>query len=238
MDDGEILRGPKLRHAAVITVVGYVLGWGVPFASFDILPKLFAAKDAAQTSQNIVAHQGLFVAAIFAFLLNFIGDVVAAWGLYVLLRPVNASVSMFIAWLRVVFATMGLAAVQNLVTAYRLLTRPEYLTALGQTQLDAQVQVAVGSFNSQFAFSLILFGVYLALLGLLIFRSGYIPRWLGIVLVIDGAGWCLMEAGRYLLPGIDLGFLFVTSFGELVLLAWLIGWGARLREPTTNRASS
>ncbi len=238
MNEGEILHGPRLRHAAIITVIGYVMGWGVPFASFYVLPKLFAADNAVKTSQNIVANQGLFVAAIFAFLLNFIGDVVAAWGLYLLLRPVNASVSMFIAWLRVVFATIGLAAVLNLVTAYRLLTRPSDLTALGQSQLNAQVQVAIGSFNSQFAFSLIIFGVYLILLGWLVYRSGHIPRWLGVLLVINGAGWSIMEAGPYLLPGINLSFLFVATFGELILLVWLIGWGTRLSEPTTNRASS
>jgi Domain of unknown function (DUF4386) len=238
MEQGEILHGPKLRHAAIITVIGYVLGSGVPFGSFYILPKLFVAKDATLTSQNILAHQDLFVATIFAFLLNFIGDIVAAWGLYLLLRRVNASVSMFIAWLRVVFATIGLAAVMNLVTAYRLLTSPDYLTALGQNQLNAQVQVAIGSFNSQFAFSLIVFGVYLMLLGWLTYRSDYIPKWLGIVLVIDGAGWSIMEAGPYLLPGIDLSFLLIATFGELLLLVWLIGWGTRLAEPTTNPASS
>ena len=120
MNEGEILHGPRLRHAAIITVIGYVMGWGVPFASFYVVPKLFVADNALKTSQNIVANQGLFVAAIFAFLINFIGDVVAAWGLYLLPRPVNASISMFIAWLRVVFATIGLAAILNLVTVYRL----------------------------------------------------------------------------------------------------------------------
>ena len=238
MSQGDILPGPRLRHAAIITVIGYVMSFGVPFASFSILPKLFVADDAAKTSQNILAHQGLFVAVIFAFLVNFIGDVVAAWGLYLLLRPVNASISMFVAWLRVVYAGVGIAAVLNLVTAHRLLTRPAALAALGQVQRDAQVHVAVGTFNSQFAFSLIVFGAYLVLLGWLAYRSGYIPRWLGIVVAIAGAGWIVMEAGRYLLPGVDLGFLFVTSFGELVLLVWLIGWGTRLREPATDRAAS
>jgi uncharacterized protein DUF4386 len=125
---------------------------------------------------------------IFAFLINFIGDVVAAWGLYLLLRPVNASISMFVAWLRLVYTAVGLAAVLNLVTAHRLLTRPAALTALGQNQLNAQVHVAIDSFNSQFAFSLIIFGVCLVLLGWLAYRSGFVPKWLGIVLVINGAG--------------------------------------------------
>lgn len=238
MSDARIVRDPPLRHAAIITVIGYVLGWGVPFASFSILPRLFVADDAATTTQNLAANHGLFVVAIFAFLLNFIGDIVAAWGLYLLLRPVHASFSMFVAWLRVVFATLGLAAVLNLVTAHRLVTRPAALTALGRSQLDAQVQVAIGAFSSQFAFSLILFGVYLVLLGWLCYRSAHVPRWLAVLLVIDGAAWIVMESGPYVVPGVDLGSLFVATFGELVLLVWLIGWGTRLKEPVPSPAGS
>ena len=237
MNEAEIVRSPKLRHAAIITVIGYVMGWGVPYADFGALPKLFVADNAAKTAQNIAANHGLFVAVIFAFLINFIGDVVAAWGLYLLLRPVNASISMFVAWLRVVFATIGIAATLDLVTAHRLVTRPAALSALGPDQLNAQVHTAIGAFNSQFAFSLIIFGVYLMLLGWLMYRSGYIPKWLGIVLAIDGAGWFIMESGHYLLPGINLDFLFVATFGELFLLVWLIGWGTRLRQPITNPPS-
>ena len=227
-------REPRLRDAALITVIGYVMSWGVPFASFNILPKLYVADDAARTTQNIVANQSLFVVAIFAFLINFIGDVVAAWGLYLLLRPVGAAVSMFVAWLRVVFATLGLAAVLNLVTAHRLLTRPAALKALGQGQVNAQVHVAIGAFNSQFAFSLILFGVYLLLLAWLVYRSGYVPKWVGIAVALAGAGWIIMESGPYLLPGIDVGFLFAASFGELILLVWLVGWGTRLSDKDRN----
>jgi len=238
MDSTQIVRGPTLRQAALITVAGYLLGSGVPFASFSVLPKIFVATSAAQTSQNILANQSLFVAAIFAMLLNFIGDVVAAWGLYVLLRPVNAPVSMLTAWLRVVYAAVGIVAVLNLATAYRLLTQPDYVMALGRDQLDSQVLLAVASFNVQNAFSLIVFGLYLVVLGVLVYKAGYVPSWLGVVLVIDGAGWIITEAGPYVLPRADLGFLIVTSFGELILLAWLIGWGMRLKEPSRHETAA
>ena len=231
MDSTQILRGPTLRQAALITVAGYLLGFGVPFASFSVLPKIFVATSAAQTSQNILANQGLFVAAVLSLLLAFVGDIVAAWGLYVLFRPVNASVSMLTAWFRLAYATVAIVAVLNLATAYRLLTRPAYVTAFGRDQLDSQVQLAVASFNVQFAFSLIVFGLYLVVLGALVYKSGYVPSWLGVVLVIDGAGWIVTEAGPYVLPHADLGPLVVTSFGELILLVWLIGWGTRLKEP-------
>jgi hypothetical protein len=231
MGEGEVIGGPRLRHAALVAAVGYVMTFGVPYATLSILPRLVVANDAAKTSQNITAHQGLFVAAIFAFLICFIGDLLSAWGLYVLLKPVNASISMLAAWLRVVFATLGIAAVQNLVTAHRLLTRPAALAAIGRSQLDSQVHVAIGAFNSQFSFILILFGAYLVLLGFLIVRSGYVPKWLGIVLLIDGLYWLVVPSGRYVSPGFDVGRLFFVTFSELLLPLWLIGWGTRLREP-------
>ena len=218
-----------LRRAALITVIGYAMTWGVPFAEFRILPGIVVADDAAKTAQNVIAHHGGFVFAIFAYLVNFIGDLVTAWGLYELLRPAGESLSKFVAWLRVAFAAVGLASLNNLVTANRLLTRTQELNALGRAQVDAEAFVAIGAFRSQFAFNLIFFGCYLVLLGWLFFRSGYLPKWLGVVLVLTGAGWIGNISGRYL--GVDLGFLFYASFGELILLAWLIGWGTRLKDP-------
>ena len=93
---GSIIGDPTLRQAALVTIAGYALTFGTPFASFHALPKLYVEGSAAQTSQNILANHGLFVAAIFAMLANFVGDVLAAWGLYALLRPVNASWSMLV----------------------------------------------------------------------------------------------------------------------------------------------
>jgi len=52
---------------------------------------------------------------------------------------------------------------------------------------------------------------------------------------IDGA---LTEAGPYVLPHADLGFLLVTSFGELIFLIWLIGWGTRLKEPDRRQTAA
>jgi len=230
-----ILPAPTPRQAAIIMVFASFLGWGVPFASFSVLPRLFDARSAAQTTQNILANQGLLGAAIFAFLLAFVGDVVLAWAGYYLLRPVSASISLLVSGLRVVYATMALVAVFNLATAHRLVTNPDYLASLGRNQLDAQVQVAIGAFHIQNSFSLIVFGVFLMMSGWLVYRSGYIPRWLGVVLAIDGAGWSVMKSGPYLLPGIDLDFLWITTAGELIFLVWLIGWGTRLKigEPST-----
>jgi uncharacterized protein DUF4386 len=232
MNTQSIVGGPSLRQAAIITLIGYLLGSAVPFISFSALPSLLAPSSAAQTTQNVLAHQGLFVFCIFGMLVNFIGDVVAAWGLSLLLRPANAALATIVAWFRVIYATIGIAALLNLATAYRLLIAPDSLAVFGRDRLEAQVQFALVAFSTQSAFGLMVFGLHLLGLGWLIYRSGYIPRWLGAVLATSGMGWIVLEANPYVLPQVDLGFVEITSIGELFLLGWLIGWGTRLRGTT------
>ncbi len=223
----EGISGPSPRQAAIVTIVGYGMMFGTALASLGIMPRLFVDEDAAKTAQNILENRQLFGVATVAYLVNFTGDLLAAWGLYELLKPANASISMFVAWLRVAFASMGLAILTNLVTAHRLLTAPAAAKLLGQGERELRAQLAIASFNWQFSFSLIFFGVYLLALGWLIYRSKIIPRWLGAVFMLDGAVWILMSSGPYLYPGVSFGPLFYFTFAELLLPVWLIGWGVR-----------
>lgn len=226
MNNG-VINGPSPRQATVVTIIGYLMMFGTAFASLGIMPGLFVADDAARTAQNILANRLLFGVAIVAYLINFTGDLLAAWGLYELLKPVNASISMFVAWLRVAFAAMGLAILTNLVTAHRLLTAPVAASFLGQGERELRAQLAIASFNWQFSFSLIFFGVYLLAQGGLIYASKIMPRWLGALLMLDGAVWIVMSSGPYLWPDIHFGPLFYFTFAELLLPVWLIGWGLR-----------
>lgn len=224
----EAVEPSRLRGPAIVTVVGYVMMFGTAFASLGIMPRLYVGDDAARTAQNILGNRALFGVAIVAYLVNFTGDIVGAWGLYELLKPVNASISMFVAWLRVAFAAMGLAILTNLVTAHRLLTAPAAAKLLGEGQRELQAQLAIATYNWQFSFSLIFFGVYLIALGWLIYRSGYMPRWLGVLLALDGLVWIVMSSGPYLYPGARFGPLFYATFAELLLPLWLIARGLRV----------
>ncbi len=236
MTKSEFPRMSPMKRAALVTAAGYLMSWGVPYADFVALPKLFVATDAAQTAQYVLANRGLLVFVIYAFLINFVGDVLAAWGLYVFLRPVDEAFSKLVAWFRIAFATLGIAALLNLVTAYRLVTRPATLVAIGQRQIDALVYAAISSFNVQFAFLLIFFGVYLVLLGWLAFRASYFPRWLAVLLVLAGVAWILRDSGPYLMAGANLEFLLIPTFAEVFLLVWMIGWGTRVKLPDTGEA--
>lgn len=223
--------GLTLRQAALIAGFAYLLS-PVTTAEFSIMPKLVIPGNIEQTVQNIVAHHGLFVAAIFCYLITFIEDVVIAWALYVLLVPVNRSVSLLTAWFRLVYTAIALFGWLNLVTVFRLLNTPDYLTAFGSAQLHAQVLLLLRSFRYDWSMSLVIFGIHLVLLGYLIYRSGYIPRIIGILLVIDGLGWVIDSLQPYLYPNAHLGFLFITFFGELVFMLWLLIRGWKIQQPT------
>jgi hypothetical protein len=225
--------GLTLRQAALIAGFAYLLS-PVTTAEFSIMPKLVIPGNIEQTVQNIVAHGGLFVAAIVCYLVTFLEDVVIAWALYVLLAPVNRSLSLLTAWFRLVFAAIALFGWLNLVTVFRLLNTPEYLTSFGSVQLHAQVNLLLNSFRYDWSMSLVIFGIHLVLLGYLIYRSGYIPRIIGILLVIDGLGWVIDSFQPYLYPNTHVGFLFITFFGELVFMLWLLIRGWKIRAPTAH----
>lgn len=222
-----------MRQAALIAGFAYLLS-PVTTAEFSIMPKLVIPGNIEQTVQNIVAHGGLFVAAILCYLVTFLEDVVIAWALYVLLAPVNRSLSLLTAWFRLVYTAIALFGWLNLVTVFRLLNTPDYLTSFGSVQLHAQVDLLLNSFRYDWSMSLVIFGIHLVLLGALIYRSGYIPRIIGILLVIDGLGWVIDSFQPYLYPNTHVGFLFITFFGELVFMLWLLIRGWKIREPTAH----
>ncbi len=222
--------GITLRQAALIAGVAYLLN-PVSYAEFSIYPKLVAANDAVQTVRNISTHLGLFAAAILCYIISFIGDVVIAWALYVLLAPVSRMLSLLAAWCQLVYAGGALCSVFSLLNVYHLIINPYYLNLFGSGQLQAQVWFQLHSFHYEWSMSLIIFGIHLVLLGYLVYRSGYIPWIFGIALYIAGLGWMIAGLGPYILPNANFDFTLITAFGEVFFILWLWIRGWRVREP-------
>jgi hypothetical protein len=219
-----------LRQAAVVAGVGYVLTLPTAVAEHYVIPKLVVA-DAAQTAANILLHTKLFNLALLCLMINFVGDLLATWGLYYLLKPAHAAWSLLVAWFRLVYTAVGIVAVLDLVTARRLATAASYQTLFGPEQLHAQVKLALDLHDYHFGFSLFLFGLHLVLLGWLMFKSGYVPKVLGILIMLIGALWVATRLRGWFLPSVDLGFVNQFGWGELALMLWLLIWGSRLKEP-------
>ena len=228
-----LTQGLTLRQAALIAGFGYLLS-PVGYAESNY-PKLVIAGNIEQTIENIAAHRGKFAVIIMCYLICFVEDVIIAWALYYLLAPVNRALSMLTAWFRLIYTAMALYAVMDLATVYRVVTTPDFQTLFGSSALQAQVRFLLSTFRYDWSLSLLVFGVHLLLLGYLIYRSGYVPWIIGILLVIDGFAWMVDSLQAYFYPDANLKYLFVAFLGELVFMLWLLIRGWAIREP--QRAS-
>ena len=119
--DGQTADQSQRRFALVAAIGLLFMAVLAPFAQFGVLQTLIVPADAAATTANILASAGIFRAAIAAFLIIAILDIVVAWGLYILLRPTNASLALLVAWLRVAYAAVFAYALVNLLDVAQLL---------------------------------------------------------------------------------------------------------------------
>lgn len=193
-------------------------------------PKLVVPGNAAETIKNITTNKGLFVYVIFGYLLTFICDVVVAWALYILMKPVNEQLSLLAAVFRWIYTLIALIALLNLVTVFRILNTSDYSTVFQPIGLNVQIMYLLKTFKSSWYFGLIFFGIHLGLLGYLVIKSGYIPALLGVLLIITGFGYLLTTLRPYLFPTINVDFAKYTFYGELVFMLWLLIKGWRIKE--------
>lgn len=221
----------SLSSAALIAGIGLlIMAIAAPFAELYVMPKLVVPYMTLETAANIQAHESLFTAAIYAYFLTFICDLVVAWALYILFKPINEHLSLLTAIFRWVYTVIAIMALMNLITALGLLTTPKYLTIFEKDQLYAQAMISIRAFKNHWYFGIILFAMHLFLLGYMAIKSGYIPKIIGILLIISGAGYLLSSLRPYFFPSISIDFAMYTFFGELVFMLWLLIKGRKLKQ--------
>ncbi len=219
-----------LAKASLIAGLGIlVMALTVPFAEFYIFPKLLS-DNPAETTTNIMNHKMLFKTSIFLHFITLICDIIVAWALYIFLKPVMESFSLLTAWFRLIFTAISLFALTNLVKVLNLIENA-YQTE--NMQLADSVTFYLKSFRLEWSFALIIFAIYLILLGYLVYKSFYIPNIFGILLFIAGVGYLIHTLGTFFFPTYNLDFLFFTFFGELVFMVWLLVKGRKVHLITT-----
>jgi Domain of unknown function (DUF4386) len=225
--DASSLSGDKSqRRVALATAFSLLLmALLAPFAQFGVLKTLIVPADAAATTNNIAASLGLFQAAIVAFLIVAILDVVVASGFYVLLRPVNEGFARLVGSLRVLYAALFAFALLNLVDAAGLVQNATG-TALQSGPLHAQVAASVASFDAGWHIALGIFGVHLVGLAILLFRFPA-PPLLAALVVLAGVGYLADSIGTIFVADYGLTISTFTFVGEALLIFWLFWRAAR-----------
>ncbi len=219
------------RKAALVAGLG-LLVMMIPgmFANLFVLERFIVPGDAATTANNIMANESLFRIGICGLVVVLVLDVLVAWALYVFLKPVHKSLSLLAAWFRLLYvATLGIA-LANLFGVLGLLSGADSLTGFGTDQLHAQVMSFANAFGYGENIAYVFFSLHLLILGYLVFKSGYsgyIPKILGVLLIIAGFGYLIDNFGRLLVPTYDATIAYFTFIGEPLFMLWLLWKGAK-----------
>ncbi|MFX0117435.1 MAG: DUF4386 domain-containing protein [Candidatus Hodarchaeota archaeon] len=224
-------------YARVAVVAFLIMTIAAIFAYFLILSNLIVPDDAAKTADNIMDAEGLFRLAIASWVIVLTMDVVVAWALYVLLKPVNKSLALLAAWFRLMMTAINGAILAFLFIALLLLNGDDYLTTVfNADELHALALLFLNAFGYGFAIGYVFFGFHLLILGYLVFQSGYFPRIVGVLLIVAAFGYLLSSFGTFLVPDyaeiIDLVVTVPNAIGELALFLWLLLKGDKIQYPT------
>jgi hypothetical protein len=197
----------------------------MPFSFFGILyvpSVLVVPGDAAATARNIMGSEWLFRSGIVSHLVGQLIFVLLVLTLYQLLRPVNKDYSGLMVTLALLGVPIALVNEVNHFAVLRLLSGVDYLEPLTRGQIEAQAMLFLDLRRSGLVVAQVFWGLWLMPLGYLVFRSGFLPRLLGVLLIVAGVGYVVDVVVAVLLPNIDLTISQFTFVGELLFPLWLV----------------
>lgn len=181
--------------------------------------------DAAATVSNIMAHEGLFTVTIVGDLLAAALFFLAAWALYVLLKPVNKNLALLFLLFNLAGVAIQCMSALNLFAAMLLMNGPDYLNVFQVDQLRALAMFFLDLREKAFTIAQLFYGAWLFPLGYLVFKSGFLPKILGIVLMVHCFTWLSTFFQPFLFPGFDAITYVSYPLGliaEFGLTLWLL----------------
>jgi len=209
----------------------YLLTSIVGFFAMGYVPdKLIVSGNAAATANNISASETLFRLGIAAELLGQAGFIFVALALYDLLEGVNRRQASVMVILIVVSIPIAFVNELNSIAALVLVRGADFLSVFDKAQRDALAMLFINLHNRGFSVAEIFWGLWLFPLGLLVYRSRFLPRFLGVWLAIAGFAWVTLSLTGVLLPQyVDKVYTYSQPafFGEIALMLWLVIKGAR-----------
>jgi Domain of unknown function (DUF4386) len=212
-----------MRRSALVAGVGIlVMSVLAGAATFVAIQGLVTKGDATRTAKDILASEGLFRLGIAALVVVVILDVVVAWALLTFFEPADKGLATLAAWLRLGYAAIFAVAISQLVGVLPLLSNARYLTTFSIDQRRTEALLKIQGYQDIWNVSLVLFGLHLVLIGYLAYKSGYVPRVLGVLLVIAGGGYLVDSFGGLLVASYSVSVAAFTFIGEALLMLWLL----------------
>lgn len=190
---------------------------------------MIVSGDAAATARHILASAPMYRQGVAADLIAGVCYVGVTAILYGLLRPVSRTLSLAAAFFSLAGCAIGAVATVSLLIPLALLGGAPYGAAFRPDQLQSLVTISLELHGQGYNIGMIFFGIYCALLGCLVFRSTFFPRFLGVLLALAGAAWLTDSFATILSPAFESRldpYIEAPGFiGETALMLWLLAVG-------------
>jgi hypothetical protein len=208
------------------------------FGELFVRGKLIVSGDPAATANNIMASQLLWRFGVAADLIMHLCDVPVMLIIYVLLRPVHKNLALLALLFNLIQTAVLVANKLNLIAALFQLGSPDYAKAFAPNQIHAQVYMSLKLHDIGFGIGLIFFGFVCLVEGYLIFRSGYLPKTIGVLMQIAGVCYLTNSFALLLAPTVAhmiFPAILVPSFmAELSFCLWLLVKGVNVTKWETQ----
>lgn len=223
---------PTDKAARVAGAVYLSMAVTAPFSLIYIPRALIVQGNATATANNILAHETLFRLGIVADLITAVIFILLGMGLYRLLSGVNKTHASLMVVLVLVSATIGFMNVLNNIAALTLFRGADFLAVFDKPQRDAVAMLFLGLHGQGLVINEIFWGLWLFPFGVLVMRSGFLPRILGVLLIVNCFAYLAASLTSLLLPdyaSVVSRAILPALTGELWIALWLLIKGAKVQ---------
>ncbi len=214
-------------------IAGFLYLLQIPLGVFGILyiPKsLIVIGNSAQTVSNILANEFLFRLSIVSAIVCALVTIATAFYIYNVLKSVNKRHAKWILIFTLIVAPITMINELNNVAVLVLLKYPQYSPAFNFDQLNSMVSVFLDLHQYGLQITGIFFGLWLLPMGYLILKSTYIPKVIGILLIITCLGYLIDFTKFFLFPKFPVIVSEYTWLGEVLMVLWLLIKGVNVKK--------
>jgi hypothetical protein len=223
---------PIKKQARVAGLLYLLLGITAPIGLVYVPSRLIVTGDATATADHLRASESLLRIGIGSELFHQTIGIFLVLALYRLFKAVDQKYAVMMVILSLVPVPIVFLNVLNEIAALVLVSGANFLSVFEKYQLDALAYLFLRLHNQGIIVAAIFWGLWLFPFGILVIRSGFIPRVLGILLFIAGLAYLASSSASLLLPRyapIVNQFALLLEAAEVPIIFWLLIWGAKTK---------
>jgi hypothetical protein len=224
------------RAAGILFLFTMIGGF---FGEMYMPSRIVVAGDAAATARNIVESSFLFRLGFAAYLVEAICDIALSLVFYVILRPVNRNIALLAAFFGLVSTSVFAVGELFYFGAALPLGDAEYLKSFTADQRSVLSMLSIRMYGLAAGIFLAFYGIATGVRGYLVYRSGFLPRILGVLMMLAGLGFILRNFVLVLAPAYVSNVFLVPMFvSGLSLTLWMLVKGVDVAKWEARAAAS